>query len=585
MVFGGGQRLDEAIEGQDWHLALRLLNEAIASGGSSTQLYEKRSIVHEKLGLFREAYLDAKKVASMSPLKVQNVARVSRLLMLLTTKKSGDIATGPLHQEASVPSSPIDSLPTEVLVDIFTHYSRGTMHFALLSVCRRWKEIIISDPRFWKILSINQMVPSMKDLRMWIGLYRGHVETLRLAPPVTSKLASFIFAELSKGPKCQPLIALGICQHHIPVLKKSGYNLISPDRLASLECYKSYDTAIRRKGSQRAGSVSQDPEVKLVPWQELLPRSSDNQTAVLSSLEQFFLCWPSGPSRWPSMPRLRKLDIRLSSRHVPLDPSEFHDIVRSCSETLQSFSLRMYGHALALQGNAPMDDRGPIVLPNLTDLELTIYGDTQYPAVLSYLKMPNLKHLSLSEFAGPVTNYLGAISTSLEEVTWLFVESTIFNETAFMNSLLLMPKLNYLALRERGDSPIKKIIATLAKPRNNGEFLLPHLRHLDVSNSENVGKACLSLVRLRNRPGIAPGAGTSSSVKSSRAPAPIQSLVIDLCESNAGFIPRLEKEVPHFVARRSDDKLSVPPVMDMYAALDVLDCQNQSGQLFKANFI
>jgi len=237
---------------------------------------------------------------------------------------------------------------------------------------------------------------------------------------------------------------------------------------------------------------------------------------------------------------------------------------------------------------APAGGRS-IMLPRLTGLQLSIHGDAEYREALAQMHMPKLQYLSLSDFGRPVTDYLGALTSSLGELRWLQVKAVIFEEAPFLESLASMPSLESLALDGKQGSPVVNVLIGLAKPRNDGGYLLPRLKHLDLTGMTDpmLGKVCLQLVRRRKRDarqGNIPLAG-SSRTPSGPPPVPLVSLIVDTCLDNGEDILTLMREVPKFTARGPGDIPSPRPAVDMYGALDVLDAQTHAGPLSEAKLV
>lgn len=358
-----------------------------------------------------------------------------------------------------------------------------------------------------------------------------------------------VLTELSQGPISQPITDISISQQHIIATRHCKHNLLSPKLIVALECHSKRDAI--KDGAHSA--VLRPPEAKFI-IDDIFPNREEDELEALPSLEQLRVSWPIDHSRWPSMPRLKKLEIVLSSLHQPISVNGFLDILTQSSDSLESFSLSMQTRPSAPgESISRLGSRIPITLPKLNDIQLAIHGDTAYPEALALLQVPNLRTLGLSYFRRPVTDYLRALTPYLGEVTWFLSRAVVFDDETLLQYLALMPNLVSLGLQggiESSTTKVKRVLAGLGKPRA-GVYLLPHLRNLDVTRTTDTVEACLALVRGRKRQSslreeeVASGRSSSTSLFTQLRPARLETLLVDVGGSaqDLELATKLKREV------------------------------------------
>src|ERR1700722_1905498 len=82
----------------------------------------------------------------------------------------------PSVSESELFPTPIDWLPSELLIDVFTccTYGEALVPLTLGRVCRRWREITQGTPRVWQLISLDDalhpIAVSRKQVHLWLAM-------------------------------------------------------------------------------------------------------------------------------------------------------------------------------------------------------------------------------------------------------------------------------------------------------------------------------------------------------------------------------------------------------------------------------
>ncbi|KAI9443283.1 hypothetical protein H4582DRAFT_1923664 [Lactarius indigo] len=197
---------------QDIDKALESFDQAISlANDTSYVLYDSRASAYEKRNRLKDALRDAKKTIDIAPKQWHGYFRSARLfaalgqtdaalrMCSLALERLGD---GPKHEarrreladlrehlEAQT-KCPVSGMPVELLLTIFILSGNPVV---ISHVCRRWREIALSQPTLWRSLVLA--APAKKALlkvQEWHKRSRGWIEEL-----IIRKSLAVIFPSIS----------------------------------------------------------------------------------------------------------------------------------------------------------------------------------------------------------------------------------------------------------------------------------------------------------------------------------------------------------------------------------------------------
>ncbi|BGP24554.1 proteophosphoglycan 5 [Rhodotorula toruloides] len=186
-----------AVQATSYETAIELFTEAIALAPKTAKLYDARASAFETVGKLQDGLLDARMVVQLLPESSRGYLRAARILrkagkhgnavVLLEQGLRALPAADPkgkadLEQELSAVEEarrraehcPFASLPVEIFVEILAlvtepppvsvytnaatprkKTARSNNLYNAMRVCRSWRQIILSTPRFWSTLTID----------------------------------------------------------------------------------------------------------------------------------------------------------------------------------------------------------------------------------------------------------------------------------------------------------------------------------------------------------------------------------------------------------------------------------------------
>ncbi|KAI6125707.1 hypothetical protein EV401DRAFT_1936883, partial [Pisolithus croceorrhizus] len=194
------------------------------------KIYDSRAAVHEKLGNFKSALLDSKKVIDLAPAQWQGYTRATRIFISLgkhaSATKMVDLALTRLQsddskhrgkllelREKSVKAQVaaererqsrlaktayhVGKLPTEILAEIFvTLVDADPCQAVRLShVCSHWRRVIVGTPVFWRTLVLSNRHPVRKT-KIWLERSGFRIYTLTVRRALSSSEFPTILAHL-----------------------------------------------------------------------------------------------------------------------------------------------------------------------------------------------------------------------------------------------------------------------------------------------------------------------------------------------------------------------------------------------------
>ncbi|KAI0246739.1 hypothetical protein BJV78DRAFT_116524 [Lactifluus subvellereus] len=172
---------------QDLDGALKSFNEAIRfAGDTSYTLYDSRASVYERLNRPKDALHDAKKTIDIAPAQWHGYFRSARLFAALNKSDAAlqmcSLALERLGTDAKYEARrrellalrsqleaqakcPIAGIPVELLLMVFELAGRPVL---LSHVCRRWREVTLSQPALWRSLVLTgQPKKALRKAREW----------------------------------------------------------------------------------------------------------------------------------------------------------------------------------------------------------------------------------------------------------------------------------------------------------------------------------------------------------------------------------------------------------------------------------
>ncbi|KAH9042062.1 hypothetical protein EDB85DRAFT_1886081 [Lactarius pseudohatsudake] len=183
---------------QDIDKALESFDQAISlANDTSYVLYDSRASAYERQNRLKDALRDAKKTIDIAPKQWHGYFRSARLfaalgqtnaalqMCSLALERLGDVPKHETrrreltdlreHLEAQT-KCPVSGMPVELLLTIFILSGNPVV---ISHVCRRWREIALSQPTLWRSLVLA--APAKKaplKVQEWHKRSRGRIEEL-----------------------------------------------------------------------------------------------------------------------------------------------------------------------------------------------------------------------------------------------------------------------------------------------------------------------------------------------------------------------------------------------------------------------
>ena len=178
-------------------------------GGTTSQLFDSRAAVHEKLGDLKAALEDSRRVIDLVPRQWQGYARCARLFLRMKkpdrAAKMVDYALERVKLSDTVRRETLLSLKQEVAdfaAAVQRHISRTSYHFGnipveisheifsllvdsdhafvltVASVCNAWRSVALASPSLWSTLVLAKKHPARKA-KLWVQRSGGRILDLR----------------------------------------------------------------------------------------------------------------------------------------------------------------------------------------------------------------------------------------------------------------------------------------------------------------------------------------------------------------------------------------------------------------------
>ncbi|BGP31979.1 hypothetical protein JCM10296v2_003758 [Rhodotorula toruloides] len=186
-----------AVQATLYETAIGLFTEALALAPKTAKLYDARASAFERVGRLQDGLLDARMVVKLMPESSRGYLRAARILRkagkhgnavalleqgLRVVPAEDPKGKADLEQELKVVEEarrkaehcPFASLPVEIFVEILAlatepppisvytntatprkKSARPNNLYNAMRVCRSWRQIILSTPRFWSTLTID----------------------------------------------------------------------------------------------------------------------------------------------------------------------------------------------------------------------------------------------------------------------------------------------------------------------------------------------------------------------------------------------------------------------------------------------
>ncbi|KAH7925539.1 hypothetical protein BV22DRAFT_1088860 [Leucogyrophana mollusca] len=491
--------------------ALTHFDEAITLGCDQFSIYDSRAAVYEKIGNFKAALRDSKKVIDLAPERWQGYARSARLFhqlekheavvrmadLALERVKSDDIqrradlcglkkqaidAQAALeHRRIANSTYHIGKLPVELFTSIFLLVLEedAARVVTLSHVCRHWRNITIATPCLWRTLVISDKHP-VRKVQTWIQRSKSHIFALIFRPSTPELDSPAIFTALTP-----------LSWNSLQVCKASGRWLMSLHHiLGQLSMLQ---------------AISNLEELDLIDCSAIDDVVEHFQNSKLRTLTLGGTT-SLNSSSWQHIRSLVSLTIR--ANHAG------NDILGALqmNPMLESFILD-HTQPVSLTGNL----RPPVSMPHLKHLELRNLLSPR--SVLVSAHAPSLRILRI--FNAPMS-----VDESLAQMTDVGVDnlvelsigsSPVTSRT--LRALLLKASLLETLQISSIHGVVNDVLEALSKPeRTTGELLCPSLKHVDISRTADVQTGIvMGLVKSRMHAGGEEGtAGTLAGVETLR---------------------------------------------------------------------
>lgn len=487
-------------------------------GGSTSQLFDSRAAVHDKLGDLQAALEDARKVIDFAPHQWQGYARCARLFLrmkkperaakmvdyalervkpsdatrreaLLAIKQEAVDFTAAIKRHISRTTYHFGNIPVEVSYEIFSQLvdSDHSLVLTVASVCSTWRSVVLAGPSFWSTLVLTKKHPA-KKAKLWIQRSGGRILCLKF---VQGCLSDRKFSQSFQGLLWETLRALDTEVDIKEIIAPVGDKILQLDQLR-----------ITDAGSART-------------LLNLLHRVRTQNLDLRGERIQFH--------------EVRQIlsDCRTLSFHVS---GQFHvsDIVRTISEnrSLTTLSISVTGYRTMDMTPSELAET-TFEFPNLQQLDLR--SNSWLLTLLCHATMSSLVSLTLSELVGigdQLANFLVHHPTT--SLTNLKISRCIAPHLQLTSLLRASPQLRTVVME--GIPDINEVVEFLAAtpPDLTQAPPCPLLENLNLTSCASLRSG--PIVRLVK------GRVTNEDV------ATIGALVIDFC-------PLIEPEVRDWLSR------------------------------------
>ncbi|KAH8998508.1 hypothetical protein EDB92DRAFT_1177704 [Lactarius akahatsu] len=551
---------------QDIEKALESFDQAISlANDTSYILYDSRASAYERQNRLKDALRDAKKTIDIAPNQWHGYFRSARLfaalgqtsaalrMCSLALERLGDVSKHETrrreltdlreHLEAQT-KCPVSGIPVELLLTIFILSGNPVV---ISHVCRRWREIALSQPTLWRSLVLA--APAKKaplKVQEWHKRSRGRIEEL-----IIRKSLAVIFSSSHPDDRTMYADLLDTLRHlDLTQLKESHmedmdvetffFDLCDGTRyvhqhleILSMSCTLPYDAMIF--GCQYE-----------LPWENLrafsifnggcdwaqLSTSMRRLTSFEYKMERSISVFEQFREFLQANPGLEKLVIESGLYHPHFHPE--------APDTLTLAHLRH----LELTGHVPFRiERGKFSLPSLQILRMTKLKNAEF--ILA----------ELVEDKG----------TSFEELVEFTARGCSLGWRILTSALIQAPKLVILnctgnAVNVVAESLAKPCVAFLKDPTSEDPTLIPTelpilcpaLSVLDLSQSADLKTGpVMRIVKERIALAASQDGGCQlPGQDGNRGVSCIQALSVDECPHiEADMLPWFRKNVPKFSCR------------------------------------
>lgn len=492
-------------------------------GPNKYLILDTRSSTYLKLGETKKALRDAKKTIEVAPERWQGYARAARVFFQIKKFDASltmvDMALAKLKEEDAKRRESLVSLKVEVEaaqrvfeagfvdhmgklpIEIFSEIANmviaedQTSLIVLSHVSKHWRAVIHGLPRLWDTLLLTKRRPVQKT-RLWIDKSRGKIKELSIRSSVLDVPWSGNYLDRLQW-------------ENLRVLKVQGW-----DDIIGLRLLGNLSSLLNVEHFETDGVR----EINSCPFL-IQDRAEDNASSNLRylSITLESLGTISGPLRVQCLTSLKLANVLF-----------FHDFV----DFLES-NPNLEHLFLHTVNSKPSNRKA--VLHKLKTLSLTLV----VPNSIGCVEMPALEVLRFD--ALPMVHRLLPICQSLVDkdsnhLTELIIRSTSLPQDAVIPLLRISNALQTLQISNVCSlaPPVIEALATPATPAHDPSIpdssaspvmLCPHLTSVDFSSCPDVETG--PLVRLvKSR---LPKDDPTSENKETRAPSPINSLVVDFC--------------------------------------------------------
>ncbi|KAF8271932.1 hypothetical protein EI94DRAFT_445392 [Lactarius quietus] len=556
------QDIDKALESFDQ--AIRLAND------TSYVLYDSRASAYEKQNRLKDALRDAKKTIDIAPQQWHGYFRSARLfaalgqadaalrMCSLALKRFGD---GPKHEARrrelmdlrlhleEQTKCPVSAMPVELLLIIF-RLSRNPV--ILSHVCRRWREVALSQPTLW--CSLVLVAPAKKALlkvREWHKRSRGRIMELN----IRQSLAALIFPSKddSRHPDdCTMYTNLLVALQHLDwtALKESHLEGVNAESFfyalndGTGFVHQHLETlSITYKGSYEVILGTGPLEYNELPW--------DNLRALRLT---------NGGCNWEQ--------LSTSMRHLTSFEYKIENAVFTKFHLFLQANPGLEKLVIEASRNYTEEVQDSLTLPHLRHLELS--GVVPFPVKSGNLSLPSLQILRMIRLqfaASTLTELIEDSGTSFAELVELTARDCALGSQLLTSVLLQAPKLEILnctgdAVNDAAESLTAKPGTALQRGRISGDskpvainlpILCPALSVLDLSQSASLKTGPVMRI-VKERIALAAsqegGRYQLPEQDGDRVVSCIRSLKVDECPHiEAEILPWFRKNVAQFSCR------------------------------------
>ncbi len=532
-------------------------------------LYDSRASAYEKQNRLKDALRDAKKTIDIAPKQWHGYFRSARLfaalgqtdaalrMCLLALELLGD---GPKHEARrrdltdlrqhleEQTKCPVSGMPVELLWTIFQLSGNPVV---ISHVCRRWREVALSQPTLWRSLMLA--APAKKALlkvQEWHKRSRGRIAVLS----IRRSLAATIFPSTSdnRHPADHAMYTeLLATLRHLDLTELKECHMEDVDAESFISAL-SDGTAFFHQHMETL-SASYEPPYEVIfglpdyaelPWENLRAFSITN-----------------GACNWPQ--------LSTSMRHLTSFEYKLEGLVGMFMEFHPFLQANPGLEKLVIKADIPYRPEAPdlLTLAHLRHLELS--GDVPFRIKRGNFSLPSLRILRMTKLKYALSMLSELVEdekTSFAELVEFTARTCTLGSEVLTSVLLQAPKLETLnctgdAVNVAAESLTKPCIALLRDPAFEDPkpvptklpILCPALTVLDLSQSANLKTGPVMRI-VKERIALAGsqdgGRYQLPGQDGDRGISCIRALRVDECPHiEAEMLPWFRKNVPMFSCR------------------------------------